>query len=80
MEAREAIAWVRICRPGSIISPQQKWLEEIETSLQRSGQFHRQVEFWIIVLKSVKDSLDFLTKVALMNTTQDTYIVLTNGN
>lgn len=24
----EAIAWVRICRPGSIIGPQQHFLEE----------------------------------------------------
>lgn len=24
----EAIAWVRICRPGSIIGCQQKWLDE----------------------------------------------------
>ncbi|VEL37069.1 unnamed protein product [Protopolystoma xenopodis] len=25
--AAEAIAWIRICRPGSIIGPQQNWLE-----------------------------------------------------
>ena len=26
--AAEAIAWIRICRPGSVIGPQQNWLEE----------------------------------------------------
>lgn len=26
--AREAIAWVRLCRPGSVIGLQQEWLEE----------------------------------------------------
>uniref|UniRef100_A0A3B5RF16 protein-tyrosine-phosphatase n=1 Tax=Xiphophorus maculatus TaxID=8083 RepID=A0A3B5RF16_XIPMA len=27
--AAEAIAWIRICRPGSIIGPQQNFLEDI---------------------------------------------------
>ena len=26
--AAETIAWIRICRPGSIIGPQQNFLEE----------------------------------------------------
>lgn len=26
--AAEAIAWIRICRPGSVIGPQQNFLEE----------------------------------------------------
>jgi hypothetical protein len=26
--ARETIAWIRMCRPGSIIGHQQQWLEE----------------------------------------------------
>lgn len=26
--AEEAIAWIRICRPGSIIGHQQSWLQE----------------------------------------------------
>lgn len=25
--AREAIAWIRMCRPGSVIGHQQDWLE-----------------------------------------------------
>ena len=27
--AAEAIAWIRICRPGSVIGPQQHFLEEL---------------------------------------------------
>uniref|UniRef100_A0AAY4BFX2 Protein-tyrosine-phosphatase n=1 Tax=Denticeps clupeoides TaxID=299321 RepID=A0AAY4BFX2_9TELE len=48
--AAEAIAWIRICRPGSIIGPQQHFLEEKQSSLwlqgdaQRSKQKHRMVE------------------------------------
>lgn len=30
--AAEAIAWIRICRPGSIIGPQQNFLEEYVTN------------------------------------------------
>ncbi len=26
--AAEAIAWLRLCRPGSVIGPQQHWLHE----------------------------------------------------
>uniref|UniRef100_A0A672QDU3 Dual specificity protein phosphatase CDC14A-like n=1 Tax=Sinocyclocheilus grahami TaxID=75366 RepID=A0A672QDU3_SINGR len=37
----EAIAWIRICRPGSIIGPQQHYLEEKQTSLWAHGDIHR---------------------------------------
>ena len=32
LSAHEAIAWIRICRPGSVIGHQQQWLEECVTS------------------------------------------------
>ncbi|KAJ0065737.1 hypothetical protein NL108_017568 [Boleophthalmus pectinirostris] len=35
--AGEAIAWIRICRPGSIIGPQQNYLEEKQASLWLMG-------------------------------------------
>ncbi|CAD1470803.1 unnamed protein product, partial [Heterotrigona itama] len=38
MTAREAIAWIRICRPGSVIGHQQAWLENIEKNLLNAGQ------------------------------------------
>lgn len=37
MTAREAIAWIRICRPGSIIGHQQTWLENHEEFLFCEG-------------------------------------------
>ncbi|XP_059425339.1 dual specificity protein phosphatase CDC14AB isoform X3 [Carassius carassius] len=39
--AAEAIAWIRICRPGSIIGPQQHHLEEKQASLWAHGDIHR---------------------------------------
>ncbi|KAI4484755.1 hypothetical protein M0804_007321 [Polistes exclamans] len=41
MTAREAIAWTRICRTGSVIGHQQAWLENIECSLLNAGQQYR---------------------------------------
>jgi len=35
--AREAIAWLRIVRPGSVIGPQQHFLEFYEQQLRRSS-------------------------------------------
>jgi cell division cycle 14 len=35
--AREAIAWVRLCRPGSVIGLQQEWLEEKQEYLWEQG-------------------------------------------
>ncbi|KAF7203379.1 dual specificity protein phosphatase CDC14AB isoform X2 [Nothobranchius furzeri] len=39
--AGEAIAWIRICRPGSVIGPQQNFLEEKQASLWLQGDSHR---------------------------------------
>ncbi|EKX38588.1 hypothetical protein GUITHDRAFT_158492 [Guillardia theta CCMP2712] len=36
--AAEAIAWVRICRPGSVIGPQQNFLEDIQDILHEMGR------------------------------------------
>ncbi|KAK4885945.1 hypothetical protein RN001_002216 [Aquatica leii] len=45
MSAREAIAWMRMCRPGSVIGQQQGWLEEIEMWLWRQGNNFRLQHF-----------------------------------
>ncbi|XP_051849208.1 dual specificity protein phosphatase CDC14A isoform X9 [Antechinus flavipes] len=37
----EIIAWIRICRPGSIIGPQQHFLEEKQASLWVQGDIYR---------------------------------------
>ncbi|XP_019769764.1 dual specificity protein phosphatase CDC14C isoform X2 [Dendroctonus ponderosae] len=41
MTAREAIAWLRICRPGSVIGQQQVWLEKLQSWLWRIGSQYR---------------------------------------
>jgi len=39
--AAETIAWMRVCRPGSIIGPQQHFLEERQTNLWIQGDIYR---------------------------------------
>ncbi|XP_053179104.1 dual specificity protein phosphatase CDC14AB isoform X1 [Scomber japonicus] len=39
--AGEAIAWIRICRPGSVIGPQQHFLEEKQASMWLLGDSQR---------------------------------------
>uniref|UniRef100_A0A6P7H6H0 Tyrosine-protein phosphatase cdc-14-like n=1 Tax=Diabrotica virgifera virgifera TaxID=50390 RepID=A0A6P7H6H0_DIAVI len=41
MSAREAIAWMRLCRPGSVIGQQQLWLEKVESWLWKTGIEYR---------------------------------------
>ncbi|KAF3817911.1 hypothetical protein GH733_013760 [Mirounga leonina] len=42
MTAAETIAWVRICRPGSVIGPQQQFLVMKQASLWLDGDYFRQ--------------------------------------
>eukprot|EP00301_Raphidiophrys_heterophryoidea_P000499 c10250_g1_i1.p1 GENE.c10250_g1_i1~~c10250_g1_i1.p1 ORF type:complete len:718 (+),score=178.04 c10250_g1_i1:199-2154(+) len=39
--AKECIAWMRICRPGSVIGPQQHYLEEIQEWMWEEGKLSR---------------------------------------
>lgn len=39
--AAETIAWIRICRPGSIIGPQQHFLEEKQAAMWMQGDVQR---------------------------------------
>ncbi|XP_069785275.1 dual specificity protein phosphatase CDC14C-like isoform X5 [Narcine bancroftii] len=41
LTAAEAIAWIRICRPGSVIGPQQHFLEEKQANLWVQGDLFR---------------------------------------
>eukprot|EP01062_Namystynia_karyoxenos_P031617 TRINITY_DN2344_c0_g2_i1.p1 TRINITY_DN2344_c0_g2~~TRINITY_DN2344_c0_g2_i1.p1 ORF type:complete len:635 (+),score=155.49 TRINITY_DN2344_c0_g2_i1:91-1905(+) len=41
--AAEAIGWIRLCRPGSIIGPQQHYLADMQAVLWRAGEDHRNV-------------------------------------
>uniref|UniRef100_A0A182LZ79 protein-tyrosine-phosphatase n=1 Tax=Anopheles culicifacies TaxID=139723 RepID=A0A182LZ79_9DIPT len=40
--AMEAIAWLRICRPGSVIGQQQSWLNSKQSQLLQEGELYRQ--------------------------------------
>ncbi|XP_059360298.1 dual specificity protein phosphatase CDC14B isoform X3 [Carassius carassius] len=42
LTSAEAIAWIRICRPGSVIGPQQNFIEEKQASLWAEGDLYRQ--------------------------------------
>ncbi|XP_066567331.1 dual specificity protein phosphatase CDC14B isoform X3 [Amia ocellicauda] len=45
LTAAEAIAWIRICRPGSIIGPQQNFVQEKQASLWAEGDlFHEKMK------------------------------------
>lgn len=41
--AMETVAWLRICRPGSIIGHQQEWLEEKEAEMWAEGDQYRRL-------------------------------------
>ncbi|XP_063833713.1 dual specificity protein phosphatase CDC14AB-like isoform X1 [Ostrinia nubilalis] len=41
MTSHEAIGWMRICRPGSVIGHQQGWLEQLEPWLIKQGNVYR---------------------------------------
>jgi cell division cycle 14 len=39
--SREAIAWCRVCRPGSVIGPQQQYLDTMQRRLDAAGEVYR---------------------------------------
>ena len=41
LTAREVIGWMRICRPGMVIGPQQHFLQEIESIMWQEGDVFR---------------------------------------
>jgi len=41
MTAKEVIGWMRICRPGMVIGPQQQFLEKIQRMMWRQGDAMR---------------------------------------
>lgn len=42
--AEEAIAWLRICRPGSVIGPQQDFVKEWEATMWEQGDKYRKAK------------------------------------
>jgi len=41
LSANELIAWMRICRPGTVIGPQQQFLKEMEPKMWKEGDLWR---------------------------------------
>ncbi|XP_022901656.1 dual specificity protein phosphatase CDC14C-like isoform X2 [Onthophagus taurus] len=39
--SHEAIAWIRICRPGSVIGHQQEWLDRKQEQMWKEGEAYR---------------------------------------
>lgn len=55
----EAIGWIRICRPGSIIGPQQHFLQEMQSIMWKDGdEFRRKVANGEIVLNESSSPKD----------------------
>lgn len=46
--AKEAIAWLRLCRPGSVIGHQQEWMEEYVIWLFFSVKFYQYFSFLLL--------------------------------
>ena len=42
--AREVIGWMRVCRPGTVIGPQQQFMEEIQPRMWADGEAFRRIK------------------------------------
>jgi len=41
LTTEEVIGWLRLCRPGSVIGPQQNFLQDMQTKMWKEGEAHR---------------------------------------
>ncbi|XP_032552164.1 dual specificity protein phosphatase CDC14A isoform X3 [Chiroxiphia lanceolata] len=70
----EAIAWIRICRPGSIIGPQQHFLEEKQAMLWLEGDHIRSKQKQRVVDENINRVLCGLNDISIsdsLNKVQD---------
>jgi len=58
--AYEALAWCRLCRPGSVVGPQQEFLKEQEARMWRAGAAFQQRQAAQILPMSASASQDAL--------------------
>jgi hypothetical protein len=54
--AREVIGWMRICRPGMVIGPQQQFLEDIQQQMWYEGEVMRHGPSNRLVMSGGKDN------------------------
>ncbi|KAI1900162.1 hypothetical protein AGOR_G00047170 [Albula goreensis] len=71
LSAAEAIAWIRICRPGSVIGPQQNFVEEKQASLWAEGDLYR---------AKMKEQENCLSKMAVTRILSGVDDISINGN
>lgn len=89
LTAHETIAWIRICRPGSVIGPQQQWLEEKETYLHslckeplrpKNGNPVHEFGIYSRLVKAPQDNISgIINRVDAMNLEEPAPIASTSG-
>ncbi|OMJ75408.1 hypothetical protein SteCoe_25448 [Stentor coeruleus] len=52
--AADFIGWIRLCRPGSVLGPQQQFLVEIENEVRKWGQEYRGIRNDMKIINSEK--------------------------
>ncbi|NXC32704.1 CC14A phosphatase, partial [Campylorhamphus procurvoides] len=78
----EAIAWIRICRPGSIIGPQQHFLEEKQAMLWLEGDHMQSKQKQRVVDGNINRVLCGLNDISIsdsLNKVQDLHQYRENG-
>lgn len=71
--AQEAIGWLRICRPGSVIGPQQHFLIQIQNSLWKEGDLYRKKLQQSEHGKSVKSQREYVHDANVLSGLSDTH-------
>ncbi|XP_065812446.1 dual specificity protein phosphatase CDC14AB isoform X1 [Labrus bergylta] len=73
--AGEAIAWIRMCRPGSVIGPQQNFLEEKQSSMWLLGDSQRSQKAKLEerVVPQLITNMDQLSLNSTHNSTNSSY-------
>ncbi|XP_051163958.1 dual specificity protein phosphatase CDC14C-like isoform X2 [Leptopilina boulardi] len=89
LTAHETIAWIRICRPGSVIGPQQQFLEENETYLHllckeplrpKNGNPVHEFGIYSKLAKVSRDNINgIIHRVDAMNLEEPAAIASTSG-
>mmetsp|Transcript_32831 Transcript_32831/g.57366 ORF Transcript_32831/g.57366 Transcript_32831/m.57366 type:complete len:249 (+) Transcript_32831:381-1127(+) len=53
--AQEFIGWIRICRPGSVLGPQQHYLVEMEAKCRSMGKKYRQSKLKVTISRDTAE-------------------------
>ncbi len=65
--AAEAIGWLRICRPGCVIGPQQTWLKQQERILRSRKHFDGTIEKEQIIQEGKEEKEDNHSKSSVVD-------------